>query len=69
MRTRIPAFAALAAMLAAAAPAGATETITYRYDARGRLVQVQRTGTVNNGVVTTYTWDRADNRTSKTKTP
>ena len=26
----------------------ATETITYTYDARGRLVKVVRTGTVNN---------------------
>lgn len=48
--------------------AQAAETITYTYDARGRLVQVQRTGTVNNGVNTTYTVDKADNRTNKTTT-
>jgi uncharacterized protein RhaS with RHS repeats len=61
--------AALAAALAAAAAATAAETIAYSYDARGRLIQVQRTGTVNNGVVTTYKWDKADNRIEKKKTP
>jgi len=49
-------------------PASAAETITYAYDARGRLVQVQRSGTVNNGVSTTYQIDKADNRTNKTTT-
>jgi YD repeat-containing protein len=51
-----------------AAAAYATETITYTYDARGRLVQVQRSGTVNNGVNSTYTHDKADNRVNKTTT-
>ena len=51
-----------------AAPAAADETITYSYDARGRLVQVARTGTVNNGVTTTHQYDRADNRVVKTTT-
>ena len=41
------------------------ETITYVYDAQGRLVGVQRAGDVNDGVVTTYTFDEADNRTGK----
>ncbi len=54
--------------LAVSAPAQAAETITYVYDARGRLVQVIRTGTVNNGVTTSYTIDKADNRTNKTTT-
>ncbi len=49
-------------------PATAAETITYTYDARGRVVQVVRTGTVNNGVTTTYTHDKADNRANKTTT-
>jgi YD repeat-containing protein len=48
------------------APAGASETISYIYDARGRLKQVAHSGTVNNGVTTTYAHDKADNRTSKT---
>jgi YD repeat-containing protein len=51
-----------------AAPAAATETITYSYDAQGRLVEVERAGTVNNGVDTTYQYDDADNRTNKTTT-
>lgn len=58
--------AMLAAGAAAAAPAAAAETIAYSYDARGRLVQVARSGTVNNGVVTTYAHDKADNRVTKT---
>lgn len=41
----------------------AAETITYSYDANGRLVKVVHAGTVNNGVQTTYSHDRADNRT------
>lgn len=51
--------------LAALSPALATDTVSYVYDARGRLVQVRHTGTApNNGVSATYTYDRADNRTS-----
>ena len=53
---------------AVAAAAYAAETITYTYDARGRLKQVVRSGTVNNGVTTNYTYDKADNRTNKTVT-
>jgi hypothetical protein len=44
----------------------AAETISYSYDARGRLVRVARSGTVNNGVTTTHQYDRADNRVVKT---
>lgn len=44
-------------------PATATETQKYRYDAKGRLVKVERTGTVNNNVTTEYVHDKADNRT------
>jgi len=46
----------------------AAETIVYRYDAKGRLVKVERSGTVNNNVATSYTFDKADNRTAKTTT-
>ena len=49
--------------LAIATPATAAETITYTYDAKGRLVKVVRTGTVNNNVTVEYTHDKADNRT------
>jgi len=55
-------------LLLLGAAAYAAETITYSYDARGRLVQVNHTGTVNNNVVTNYTIDKADNRTNKTTT-
>ena len=57
-----------AALAAVAAAAFAAETITYTYDARGRLIKVERTGTVNNGVTTNYTIDKAENRTNKTTT-
>lgn len=43
--------------------AGAAETITYTYDAKGRLVKVVRTGSVNNNVTVDYEHDKADNRT------
>jgi YD repeat-containing protein len=42
----------------------ASETTTYTYDARGRLIEAARAGTVNNGVTATYGYDNADNRTS-----
>lgn len=54
-----PAF--LAAVLMAPA-ASATETITYTYDAKGRLIKVERSGTVNNTAKTEYEHDKADNR-------
>jgi YD repeat-containing protein len=46
--------------------AHASETISYAYDANGRLVRVNRTGTVNNGIATTYQHDKADNRANLT---
>lgn len=52
-----------AVFLLAGTSAHAAETQKYRYDAKGRLVKVERTGTVNNGVTTEYTHDKADNRT------
>jgi len=42
----------------------ATENITYTYDARGRLVKVVHTGTVNNNTQACYKYDKADNRTN-----
>ncbi len=49
-------------------PAMASETITYSYDAKGRLIQVVHSGTVNNGTTATYASDKADNRTRVTVT-
>jgi YD repeat-containing protein len=57
---------AIAAAIGIAAYASASETINYSYDARGRLVKVVRTGTINNNVIASYTHDKADNRTNVT---
>ncbi|WP_067738089.1 hypothetical protein [Novosphingobium naphthalenivorans] len=57
---------ALIASLTLPGFAHATETVTYTYDAKGRLVKVVHSGTVNNGETTTYTIDTADNRTNVT---
>ncbi len=51
---------------AGTANALATETITYTYDAKGRVTRIVHTGTVNNGVTIQYTHDHADNRTHVT---
>jgi YD repeat-containing protein len=46
------------------ADAYAAETITYTYDARGRLVQLARSGaTTGIGVLATYTYDNLQRRT------
>lgn len=58
-----------AALIAAAAGmAIASETITYSYDVRGRLMTVNHNGTVNNNVVSNYSYDKADNRSNKNVT-
>ena len=49
-------------------PAGATETVTYTYDALARVIQVVHAGTVNNGQQTTYKHDAAGNRQNTTTT-
>lgn len=49
-----------------AVPAAASETITYSYDARGRLIKVVRSGTINNGATECYSYDRAENRANVT---
>ena len=51
------------ALIGLASTAMAAETITYSYDAKGRLTKVVRTGTVNNNVTVEYSHDKADNRT------
>lgn len=52
----------------AAAAAIAAETITYTYDARGRLVRVESNIVGNNVVTTNYVYDKADNRTLRNVT-
>jgi hypothetical protein len=56
------------AILATPWPSLATETLTYTYDAKGRLVKVERTGSVNNNVTSQYTHDKANNRKNVTVT-
>jgi hypothetical protein len=65
-KDRIAILLAGAGVAAVPALAMAAETIAYKYDARGRLVQVERSGTVNNNVATNYSYDKASNRTVKT---
>jgi YD repeat-containing protein len=55
---------ALIIAAATAVAATASETINYTYDARGRLVQVKHSGSVNNNVTANYQYDKADNRTN-----
>lgn len=50
-------------LLGGMSPAVAAETVTYSYDAKGRLTKVVRTGSVNNNVTVDYEHDKADNRT------
>jgi YD repeat-containing protein len=52
--------------LVAAGAAAAAETLSYRYDARGRLVRVERSGGPKSGAVTNYSYDKANNRTNRT---
>ena len=62
-RSRKMELLATAGLLAAGAGAAiASETVTYTYDAKGRVVKVEHSGTVNNNVVANYSFDKADNR-------
>ena len=54
----------LSLLVSAISPTFAAETMTYTYDAKGRLIKVVHSGTVNNGVTTDYSHDKADNRTN-----
>lgn len=56
--------AVASATTAATSMVMASETVTYTYDARGRVIKVEHSGTVNNGVVANYTLDKAENRTN-----
>ena len=43
--------------------ASAAETVSYSYDAKGRLTQVAHAGGPVDGQISTYRFDAADNRT------
>ena len=60
--------AAIAGAIGLASIASASETINYSYDAKGRLVQVERTKGTAPPVTTQYKHDKADNRTNVTVT-
>ena len=53
-------------VLALASAAEAGETVTYSYDALGRLTGTTSSGTVNNGVATGIAYDPAGNRSTYT---
>lgn len=53
---------AILVLAGSTAPAFAAETITYTYDALGRLVKAQNSGTVNNNQVRSFCYDKAGNR-------
>ncbi|WP_237741174.1 hypothetical protein [Novosphingobium sp. B-7] len=67
MRRTFGALVGIAVVLSSGA-ATATETITYTYDAKGRLVKVVHTGTINSNIQTSYIHDKADNRKNVTTT-
>ncbi len=55
-------------LISCSSAAISAETTTYTYDAKGRLVQVVKSGGPNGGTTTTYAHDKADNRTRVTTT-
>lgn len=63
-KVKVGALIGIAALAGSAAIAIASETVTYTYDARGRLVRVEHAGAINNGVVANYTLDKTENRTN-----
>ncbi len=65
---RVLATASIIALMPHAAPAATAETVTFSYDALGRLIANTTSGGVNAGLSQTYTVDAADNRTAKAVT-
>lgn len=56
---------ACAGLMAIGPVAQASSTVTYTYDARGRLKTVSLSGGAHSGAVTAYTYDKANNRVRK----
>jgi len=59
---RAKCFIGLGIALFATSSALASETVTYTYDAKGRLIKVEHSGTANNGLKAEYALDKANNR-------
>lgn len=55
-------------MVTSIEPAWAGETIAYTYDALGRLTTAVHSGSANNGLQQSYSYDKAGNRTNVTVT-
>ena len=51
-------------LLPPTARAQTAPSVTYTYDARGRLTSATYSGGANNGLVITYSYDAAGNRTT-----
>jgi hypothetical protein len=67
MLMRITGLLALSVALSASASrCFAGDTVTYNYDANGRLIQSTTTGGAAAGVQDVYTYDAADNITQRT---
>lgn len=62
MRARAASLILGAGALLLAGAVKADEIVRYTYDAQGRLVRVERTGTVNNNSKAEYQLDKAGNR-------
>lgn len=67
-RLRTMALIAAGAIVAAAGAALADETITYTYDAQGRLTRVVRSDDTGNNIQANYIYDDADSRTNRNVT-
>jgi YD repeat-containing protein len=63
LRSELVAIAVAGSLLWGISSAHAQETVTYTYDAAGRVTQVQHSGGPISGTTTQYTYDAADNRT------
>jgi hypothetical protein len=66
MRSQVPCLIAALLSLTSigSSIAFASETVTYTYDALGRLVATTNTGSTNNGLTTSVAYDLAGNRNS-----
>jgi len=62
-QSKIGPVAAVALASVAAGGVHAQETVTYRYDALGRLIRIEHQGTANHAINTNYQYDKAGNRT------